>query len=104
MTPYIIKFSINDESIADEIIETLLHHKLAVCCQKSPIKSKYVWEGEVTGGDEILVTIKTFECKLQRIERIVNDMHTYDTFEFVGHKMEYVNDQYLKYMKSVIKE
>ncbi|KAM0679147.1 hypothetical protein BDAP_000011 [Binucleata daphniae] len=104
MIPYIIQFSIDNEVAADQIIESILHHKFATCCQKQKIKSKYIWKDEICFGDEYLVTIKTFEEKKDKIERVVKVMHTYETFEFIGKKVDYVNEEYLKYMRSVMKE
>ncbi|KAM0676497.1 hypothetical protein GVAV_000466 [Gurleya vavrai] len=99
MIPILIITTIDNEEKADELILTILHKKLAVCCQKFKIQSSYIWEGEIINGNEISIHIKTFDTYNDKIYKNIKELHTYDTFEFYCIKMENVDEKYLKWMR-----
>ncbi|KAM0686825.1 hypothetical protein COBT_001944, partial [Conglomerata obtusa] len=90
MVPYVIFFTIDKEQDADNIITVLLQKKYAACCQKQKIKSSYSWQGEVVNVDEIKVSIKTFEHLVPKVEKVCKELHSYEIYELVGCKLDYV--------------
>ena len=77
--------------IANELVE----RQLVACVQILPeIESVYRWDGEVQRETEILLLAKTTAARFDDLERVVREMHSYDTPEIVGVPMTHVSEPY----------
>ena len=83
------------ESIARELVET----RLAACVNiVSGIRSVYRWEGKVQSEGECLLIIKSVDTLLKKLEKKIQEIHPYDTPEFVVVDTEYVSKEYAKWV------
>jgi len=74
-----------DMDLARRLAKAGLEAKLAACVNIVPaIESIYWWEGKLESSNEALVIFKTRQEMLPKLERIVGDVHSYDTPEFVA--------------------
>lgn len=77
--------------IANELVE----RQLAACVQILPeIESVYRWNGEVQRETELLLLAKTTAAQFDDLERVVREIHSYDTPEIVAVKMAHVSEPY----------
>ncbi len=68
---------------ADALAKALVERRLAACVQRTPIVSHYVWDGEATTADEILLLIKTRSDRLDEIRSFIDEHHSYDSPELI---------------------
>ena len=68
---------------ADALAQALIHHRLAACVQRSPIVSHYLWRGEPTTSDEVLILIKTTAANVQKVISFVETNHSYEVAEII---------------------
>ncbi len=73
----------DSEQQARPVIDELIRSGLAACVQEIRIKSHYTWEGEFCHADEILVLIKTRAELYPELERVLLELHPYDTPEIL---------------------
>jgi periplasmic divalent cation tolerance protein len=72
------------EADAESIAEALLADGLAACVQIMPIRSRYVWQGEVRREAEQLLLIKTREALFEPVRARIRTQHSYETPEIVA--------------------
>lgn len=65
---------------AEKIADILLEQKLVACVEFTDITSKYHWQNKIESAAEVKLTMKTTVEKFDEIEKIVNQLHSYDTF------------------------
>ncbi len=66
------------QTVAMQIVKTLLESRLAGCGNIYPSKSMYQWQGKMETEDEWVVVIKTLpECYTIAVEKITN-LHPYE--------------------------
>ena len=68
---------------ADTLAQALIHQRLAACVQISPIVSHYLWQGEPTTSNEVLILIKTTAANVERVISFVEANHSYDVAEVI---------------------
>ncbi len=80
-----IRFSIDDEARADEIVGALLARRLVACGQRiGPMTSRYWWSGKLQQSEEWLVLLKTRSELTGRVSEVIVAHHPYDTPEIVA--------------------
>lgn len=74
-----------DRGVAERIAAELVDRRLAACVQISgPVKSVYHWRGEIETTEEWVCTAKTVAERFSEIERVVAELHPYDTPELIA--------------------
>lgn len=69
------------EKIATEIVE----QELAACVNiVAPVRSVYRWQGAVQRDEESLLLAKTTSAAISELERLLDRIHPYDTFELIA--------------------
>jgi periplasmic divalent cation tolerance protein len=69
------------EGIAGKVVE----EGLAACVNVvAGVRSCYVWEGNLTWSQEVLLVIKTTRAGFERLERRVRELHSYEVRGGVG--------------------
>lgn len=63
---------------ADAIAGSLVERRLVACAQAMPIRSVYVWKGQVEHDDEVLVLLKTRADRFDAVADHVLADHSYD--------------------------
>ena len=99
----VIMTTTNSNENLDQIIKALLDARLAACLQYYPIKSAYVWEDEIQQDDEILLLIKTKSSLFSNIEKIINEVHSYEEPELIMTPIEDGSRGYLNWVNNVTK-
>lgn len=80
-----------------------LEQRLIACANLVPrIESLYWWEGKIEQGKEILLVLKTHRDQLTALEKLVLELHPYDTPEFVVVKIARGNKRYLSWLTDSI--
>jgi periplasmic divalent cation tolerance protein len=73
---------------ADRIAETIVSERLAACVnvvgQGAPIRSFYLWDGQLQKEAEILLVIKTQSAKLPKLGERIRELHSYSVPEFIA--------------------
>ena len=79
-----VQFAIDDSSIADGIIESLLQDHLVACGQRTgQVISRYWWRDSLEQADEWLVLLKTRAGLAPRVVDEVARQHPYETPEVI---------------------
>src|SRR2546423_12820269 len=87
-----------DRDEANRIAEMLVNSRLAACVQVLPeIHSVYRWKGEVERATETLLLAKTTSDRFDELDRVVREIHSYDTPEIVALPVSAASAPYLKW-------
>ena len=83
----------------ETLARVMVEARLAACVQiLPPMRSVYVWEGEVQIDDEHLLLIKTTEDKYEELEKFITENHSYEVPEIVAVNAEKVAEPYLRWL------
>lgn len=75
----------SSETEARQVAQNLFEQALVACVNLVPIRSLYVWEGEVKDEAEVLMIIKTTTSAFQdQIIEAVKTTHSYQVPEIIG--------------------
>lgn len=104
MTDFRIVFvTLPDHQTGLEIARAVVAERLCACANLvGGLTSIYTWKNKIEESSEILMIIKTHECKLAELERRIRTMHPYEVFEFVAMPITYGNHAYLSWIKDAI--
>jgi periplasmic divalent cation tolerance protein len=84
---------------AGPIASHLVERRLAACVNEiGPIRSTYRWTGAVQRDDETLLVVKTTRAALAAVERLLEDVHPYDTFELIALDVAAGSKRYLAWI------
>lgn len=77
------------------LAKTLVEQRLAACVNViRGVTSYYVWEGEFTEDEEHTLIIKTSAPRLDELQALITEIHSYDTPEIVAVAADKVNGDY----------
>jgi len=88
-----VYITFKNEDEAEKICKVLLDQKLIACANLYPIKSMYWWEGEIENSSEFASVIKSHFGKWEAIQRIIEELHSYEVPCIVMKKIE-TNEAY----------
>lgn len=92
-----------DHAVALRIATELVDRRLAACVQVSgPVTSVYRWQGAVETSQEWLCTAKTTNEHWPAIERLVGELHPYDTPELIATPITQVSDAYSAWLQAEV--
>ncbi|MFX0038960.1 MAG: divalent-cation tolerance protein CutA [Promethearchaeota archaeon] len=104
MNHYIFLVTVPNIEEGKKIANILVESKLAACVNIiHNILSIYRWKGKIEEGNEYLLLIKTIEENNERIIQKINEIHSYETAECIGFKIEKGSEKYLKWITEVVK-
>lgn len=87
---------------AKKIGKLIVEKKFASCVNIWPIDSIYWLENKVKTDDESVLLIKTIEAKVQQIENLIAQNHSYSTPCIAVVDVRRVNRAYKEYMAQCI--
>ena len=83
----------------------LLEARVAACVSALPqMDSFYRWDGRVERGRERQLLIKTQAARLQALRLMVNDLHPYDTPEFLVLPVIGGDERYLDWIEGAVEQ
>jgi len=86
---------------ADELAKQVVARNLAVCVQVAgPITSHYRWEGVARRTEEFRLCFKVLETGAAALEQAVQELHPYDTPEWLAVRAEQVGQKYLSWARA----
>lgn len=88
---------------ADEIAQTLLKEGLAACVSVIPnVTSYFIWKGSMDVASEFILSIKTFEDKLNTIEKRIKELSNYELPEILVLNDIASSEEYYNWMRSLL--
>jgi periplasmic divalent cation tolerance protein len=86
---------------AAELGQALVEERLAACVTLiHGVRSIYRWKGEVESATETMLLIKTGPEQLPALEARINELHSYETPEFLVFKVDAASQPYLDWLLS----
>lgn len=79
----ILVTTVDAEDKARDLARAALSAKLAACVQIQPIRSHYVWKGEICEEDEFLLQMKHRAEDYRALAELVRRLHSYETPEIL---------------------
>lgn len=89
---------------AEKIADSLVSKELAGCVQIiGPIKSTFMWKGNVRKTIEWMCFIKTTETHYSKIEKEIKRIHKYLVPELLSFRVSRGNAAYLKWLEDSVR-
>ncbi|HUI27099.1 MAG TPA: divalent-cation tolerance protein CutA [Candidatus Kryptonia bacterium] len=87
----------------ERIAETIVREQLAACVNVlGPIRSIYMWKGELQRDEERLLVIKTRAALFDELERRIRALHSYETPEVIALPIGAGSQPYLDWLRKVV--
>ena len=103
MSYYLFLVTVPNLEEGKKIGRIIVENKLAACASiVRDIYSIYEWKEKVMEENEHLLLIKTTEEKSDLLIKKIEEIHSYNTPECVGFKIEKGSEKYLKWIKNVV--
>lgn len=84
---------------AEALARSLVEERAAACVNLLPgLTSIYRWRGEVETADEVLLVIKTTAECVDRVEAVLQRLHSYEVAEFLVLRPEAGSHPYLEWL------
>jgi len=104
MSYYVFLVTVPNLEEGKKIGRALVEEKLAACANiVKDIFSIYEWKDKIMEENEHLMLIKTTEENSDKIIQKINEIHSYDTPECIGFKIDKGSEKYLNWIKDVVK-
>ena len=104
MSYNIVLMAANNCNEAEKIIQILLEERLIACANIiSSVSSFFWWEEKITKENEVLVIMKSKDSLFNKLEKRINNLHSYEIPEILSIPIVSGSEFYLKWMKSCFK-
>ena len=88
-----------DMKIARKLAQAALTARIVACVNLLPrIESHYRWKGRLERSQEVLLLFKTRASRTAELERLVLELHPYDTPEIITLQLASGNARYLAWL------
>ncbi|MFX1417409.1 MAG: divalent-cation tolerance protein CutA [Promethearchaeota archaeon] len=103
MSHYIFFVTVPNKEEGERIAKILVESKLAACVNIiHNVFSIYRWKGKIEEENECLLLIKTIQENNELIIQKINEIHSYETPECIGFKIETGSEKYLNWISEVV--
>ena len=86
------------------LARTLVEERLAACASLIPgVESVYRWKGEIESATETMLLIKTGADQLAALEARLDELHSYETPEFLVLRVEAGSHPYLDWLQGSLR-
>jgi periplasmic divalent cation tolerance protein len=90
---------------ARKLGRTLVEQRLAACATLAPaVESIYLWKGEIESASEVLLILKTEADQVDRLEKRLHELHSYETPEFLVLPVIAGSPAYLDWLHASLQE
>ena len=79
----VVMTTVASDETMQRLIDAALGGKLAACVQALPIKSHYLWKGEIMREAETLLLFKAKAADYAGLEEAIRAAHDYETPEII---------------------
>jgi periplasmic divalent cation tolerance protein len=94
-----------DAKVARRLARAALESRLAACANLVPaIESHYWWEGKIQRGKEVLIIFKTLRRRLPPLEKLILELHPYDTPELLVLTLSAGSKRYLGWLADLCRK
>ena len=94
-----------DIDLARRMAKAALEAKLVACANIVPaVESHYWWDGKLESSDEALIVFKTRQEQAPELERVIRELHPYNTPEFVALPLTAGGRKYLAWLADSTEE
>lgn len=101
----IVHSTVPDVILAKRIAHLLVEESLVACAHiGQAVTSMYIWDGELDGGDEIPLVLKTTAAILPKLYERYSELHPFDVPEFLITPVVAGSIQYLDWVQKVTLE
>lgn len=83
---------------AEALGKLIIGKKMGACVHYWPIRSMYKWKGELKETEEVMMVITTFESKLEEVNDLIKEHHSYSTPMIAGVDVRRINRAYKEWM------
>jgi periplasmic divalent cation tolerance protein len=98
-TARIVMTTVGSAEEAARLGRTVVEERLAACATVLPsAQSIYSWQGKIQSTDETLLLLKTATDELPALESRLQELHSYETPEFLVIEIKAGSESYLKWM------
>jgi periplasmic divalent cation tolerance protein len=87
---------------AERLGRIIISKKIAACVDYWPVSSCYNWQGEMKCVSQAMLLVTTFESKLDSVNQIISENHTYSIPLIAGVDVRRVNHPYKEWMMNEI--
>lgn len=96
----VIFCTVSSKDEAKTISSALLKEKLAACISTvDKVASMFLWNGEVTTENELLLIIKTRRNNFEKIELLIKTLHSYNVPEIIALPIIKGSEDYLGWLE-----
>lgn len=89
---------------AVKIASAIVNEGLAACVNIIPeLTSVYKWKGKTVKSKEYMLIVKTGRQKMNRIEKILKILNSYEVPEFISVDITYGSKDYLAWLYGILK-
>jgi len=89
---------------AERLSRVLLEKRLIACARiAGPVDSSYWWQGRIVSSEEFVLTMKSDELRYKELERVILDLHPYDTPEIVATGVTHVGGGYQRWLEKELR-
>ena len=104
MTSMIFIVTVPNIDEGRKIAKILIDNRIVACVNIfQNITSLYRWKGKVEEDNELLLIIKTTEEKSKLLINKIEEIHSYETPECIGFKIENGSKKYLNWIQESVK-
>lgn len=103
--PFLFLVTVPSLEEGKKIASTLIQDKTVACVNIiRNIYSIYRWKGKIEEDMEHLLIIKTTEEKSEELIKTIEEVHSYETPECIGFKIEKGSNAYLTWLRRVVEK
>ena len=106
MTEFVqVVTTVGTKEIGERIAGRLVAERLAACVQISgPITSIYHWQGKIEQAEEYVCTAKTSRGNYPEIEKIILELHPYETPEIIAAPILAASNDFLDWLQAELEK
>jgi len=100
----IVMTTVASRDEAARLGRALVEERLAACATLVPaVESIYRWQGQIESSAETLLLLKTASDRLPALEARLNELHSYQTPEFLVLAIECGSHPYLAWLEASLR-
>ena len=97
----IVYITASDKVEARKIASELVSRGLVACVNMYPIRSVFMWEGEVKEDDEVVLFAKTTKNNFEPVRELVRSIHSYELPAIISWDIE-GDSEFLEWIRTSV--